>query len=212
MKRLPNRYINVQLPISTMRVACGQLAPSEDFALFWLWDWPRLVGWPRNINWLWSSIDARKSAAALTGIDSIASLIRVEIRTDRGDEPDPFEKLVFEVKDGSLNRNSTAESLREKWRKCCSRDAGFAQIGWRRNVDRLLELRSDLGNPPPVLVGVVASTRYGFRLSPKTLRNFATLQRHVGHERVLSRVISATLGLGGLRVQCRDLVNDRVGE
>ena len=197
----------------------GELTPSEEEASFWLWAWPRLLGWRRNINWLWSRVDARKSAAALTGIDSIGSLINVEIRTDRGDETDPFEKLAVEVKGASLNRNWTAESLRAKWRKSTGRDPFDRDVvrlmrndAYRRNVDRLLDLRSALGNPHPVLIGVVASTRCGFRLSPKALRNRATLQKYVGDERVLAKVISATLGINGLRVQCRDLVNHRIGE
>lgn len=200
MKHLPNRYINVQLPAPTVRVVCGQLTPSEEFALFWLWDWPRLLGWPLPIVWLRYRIDARRSAARLWGIDSSGALIIVEIRIDRGEIPDPFESLVFEVKRPSTNREWTAEALRQKWRKW--------SVGDRRNtqesrVERSLDRRDDTGNPQPVFFGVVVSIRTGFRLSRKAAKNLQQLQKRVGDERVLLRVMSATIDSEKMRVQQR---------
>jgi hypothetical protein len=200
MKQLPNRYINVQLPISTVRVACGQLTPSEEFALFWLWDWPRLLGWPLPIVWLRYRIDARRSSARLWGVDSSGSLIIVEIRIDRGEAPDPFDTLVFDVKSSATNREWTAESLRQQWRKWSARKGSDDQD---RRVERSLDRRHDIGNPHPVFFGVIGSIRRGFRLSQKAMRNFEQLQKRVGTERVLVRVMSATLDARRLRVQCR---------
>ncbi len=181
----------------------GVLTPTEEEASRWLWDSPRLLDWPRNINWLSSRIEARRSIACLLGIDSIGSLIIVEIAVDRGDAPDPFENLLFEIKSSSSNRNWTAESLREKWQK---RGAGHPLDPLRskeRSIERRLDLREALGNPPPVFVGVVASTRLEFRLSTKATKNLEKLRKRVGDERVLLRVLSGTLDFRGLRIQCR---------
>ena len=198
----------------------GELTPTEEEAASWLWASPRLLAWPLNIIWLWSRVDTRRAAASLYGLDSAASLMRVEINIDRA-PPDPFARLVLEMKSASRQRDSTAEVLYEKWRKCRARNSyGRAASRWfqcrygsditppkdtyERSVERLLELRQALGNPHPVLVGVVGSTRTGFRLSPEARRSFEQLQKRVGDERVLLRVISGTLDAkGGLRVQCQ---------
>ncbi len=179
MKRLPNRYIKLSLPLSTVRQVCGQLTPSEELALLWLWDWPLLLGWPRPIIWLGYRIDARRSAVRLWGVDSSGTLIIVEIKIDRGKAPDPFESLIFEVESSSTNLKSTADSLPYEWRK------------WIAN------------NPNPVLFGVVASIRSRFSLSHKARKNLQELQKLVGDERVLLRVMSATLDSQELRVRQR---------
>jgi hypothetical protein len=158
---------------------CGQLTPSEKLALFWLWDWPRLLGWPRPIIWLGYRIDTRRSAVRLWGVDSIGTLIIVEIKIDRGEAPDPFESLVFEVESSSTNRKWPTGSLRQEWRKWIAR------------------------NPNPVLFGVVASIRSRFSLSRKARKNLQQLQKRVGDERVLLRVMNATLDSQELLVRQR---------
>jgi hypothetical protein len=178
MKRLPNRYIKFLLPLST-RVACGQLTPTEELALLWLWDWPLLLGWARPIIWLGHRIEARRSGVRLWGVDSIATLIIVEIKIDRGKAPDPFESLVFEVESSSTKFKCPADSLPEEWRKWITENAN------------------------PVLFGVVASVRSRFSLSPKARRNLQQLQKRVGDERVLLRVMNATLESQELRVRQR---------
>jgi hypothetical protein len=107
----------------------GKLTPSEEEASTWQWKSPRLLDWPRMINWLGSRIDARKSAARLWGIDSSGMLIIVEIKIDRGEASDPFERLVFDVKRPPTNLEWTAESLREQWRKWSARDRSDAESG-----------------------------------------------------------------------------------
>lgn len=180
----------------------GDLTPTGEEASRWLWDSPRLLDWPRKLNWLSLRSEARRSAARLTGVDSIGSLMVVEIAVDKGDAPDPFKSLVFEVKSASSQRDWTAEVLREKWRKSCA-GRPFDSLGIReRSVERKLDLRDALGNPPPVFVGVVATSRVGFRLSPKAMKNFEQLQKHLGEERVLLRVIGGTLDFRGLRIRC----------
>ena len=179
MKRLPNRHIKLSLPISDLREVRGHLTPSEKLALVWLLDWPRLLGWPRPIIWLGDRIDAQRAAVRLWGLDSIGTLIIVEIKIDRGEAPDPFESLVFEVESSPTNREWPADSLRQEWRKWIAR------------------------NPHPVLFGVVASIRSRFSLSRKARKNLKQLQQRVGNERVLLRVMSATLDAQKLRVQQR---------
>lgn len=185
----------------------GELTPTEEAALSWLWDSPQLLDWPRKIHWLWPH--ARKSVARLWGIDSNGTLIIVEVRRDRGDAPDPFESLVLEIKSPSIDRDWTAEALSEKWRKCCVSDA--LEDAHQRSVKRSLKSRNDVGNPPPVFVGVVASVRSEFRLSSKAQKNREQLRKRVGDERVRFSVISGKFSSRGLRVQCKTLADsDRV--
>ena len=65
---------------------------------------------------------------------------------------------------------------------------------YRRSVERCLDVRGAIGNPPPVLISVVAWMGSDFGLSQKARKNRSFLQKHVGRERVLLFVISATLG------------------
>ena len=60
-----------------------------------------------------------------------------------------------------------------------------------------------IGNPRPVLVGVVATTQSHFRLSQKASKNFAWLQKYLGSERVLLRTINSKQVEEGLRIHCR---------
>jgi len=186
----------------------GELIPTEEEASSWLWVSPQLLDWPHKIHWLWSQVDSRKSVARLWGIDTTGTLIIVEIRKDRGNAPDPFGDLVLEVKGSSMDRDWTAEALRERWRKCWLGEPLETTHG--RSVERLLKRRNNSGNPHPVLVGVVASTQQEFRLSAKAQRNFEQLRKRFGDERVRLRVISGTFNSRGLRVQCAT-ANERQG-
>ena len=186
----------------------GELTPTEEEASSWLWASPRLLDWPHKLHWLWSHVDSRKSVARLWGIDTTGTLIIVEIRKDRGDAPDPFGDLVLKVKDSSTDRDWTAESLRDRWRKCWLGEPLETAHG--RSVERLLKRRDNSGNPHPVLVGVVASTQPDFRLSAKSQRNLDQLRKRFGDERVRLSVISGTFNSRGLRVQCIT-ANERPG-
>lgn len=189
----------------------GELTPTEEEATSWLWASPRLLAWRSNVIWLWSRVDARRSAARLYGVDSTGSLMIVQIKVNRGQALDPFEHLVLEMKSASNQRDWTAEALYEKWQKCrarnpFARDAvrRFQHEAYERSVERLLDRRERLGNPHPVLFGVAASTRSAFRLSPHGRRSCEQLQKRVGDERVRLRLISGTLdATDRLRVQCQ---------
>ena len=159
-----------------------------------------MLDWPHKLHWLWSHIDSRRSVARLWGIDTTGTLIIVEIKKDRGDAPDPFADLVLDIKDSSMDRDWTAEALRRKWRKCWMGEPLETAHG--RSVERLLKRRKNSGNPHPVLVGVVVSTRQQFRLSARAQRNLEQLRKRFGEERVRLSVISGTFSSRGLRVQC----------
>ena len=180
--------------------AAGELTPTEEEAASWLLHSPQLLDWSSEINWLWPEADQRKYVARFWGVDSIGTLVIVEIRRDRGDAPDPYEGFVFEIKSGWMDSDWTAEVLLEKWQKywkaqrCAPANA--------RKVEKALKRRAKIGNPHPVLIGVIASTTTGFRLSAKARKSFEQLQKRVGNERVRLSVISATFGDKGLRVQC----------
>ena len=163
MKLLPTRHVSFSYPIPLMRGACGDLIPSAESVALWLRAWPGLLGWGPSISWLWPRVVdwRRKSRSRLWGFDSIASLVIVDIRIDRGDAPDPFEGFVQDIKSGSI------------------------------------------GNPRPILVGVVATTQSHFRLSQKATKNLALLQKHVGSELILLRTISSKQVEKGLHIRCR---------
>lgn len=179
----------------------GELTPTEEEAASWLLNKPHLLNWPNDIYWLWPEVDQRKYVARLVGIDSSGTLIIVEIRRDRGDAPDPYEGFVFEIRSGWMDCDWTAEVLLEIWRKywegqpCAPANA--------RKIEKALKRRARVGNPHPVLIGVIASTQSDFRLSAKARKSFEQLQKRVGHERVRLSVISGTFGgERGFRVQC----------
>lgn len=179
--------------------AAGELTPTEEEAASWLLREPQLLDWPNEIYWLWQ-VDQSKYVARLWGVDSIGTLIIVEIRRDRGDAPDPYEGFVFEIKSGWMDRDWTAEVLLDYWKKHWAEER-FADPH-ARSIERSLNRRARIGNPPPVLIGVITSTQTDFQLSSKARRNFERLQKRVGHERVRLSVISGTFGDRGLRVQC----------
>jgi hypothetical protein len=181
--------------------AAGELTPTEEEAASWLLNKPHLLDWSPEIYWLWPELDQRKYVARLWGVDSIGTLIIVEIRRDREDSPDPYEGFVFEIRSGWMDLDWTAEVLLEKWRKywkaqrCAPANA--------RKIEKALKRRARVGNPHPVLIGVIGSTKTGFRLSAKARKSFEQLQKRVGHERVRLSVIRGTFGgERGLRVQC----------
>ncbi len=186
--------------------AAGELTPTEEEASSWLLDSPHLLDWPHEIHWLFQ-MDERNYVARLWGVDTIGTLIIVEIRRDRGDAPDPFEGFVFEIRSGWMDHDWTAEVLLKKWRKywkaqpCVPANA--------RKIEKALRRRAKVGNPHPVLIGVIGSTKSGFRLSSKARKSFEQLQKRVGHERVRLSVIRGTFGgERGLRVQCTTFDDD----
>lgn len=230
MKLLPSRYVSFPCPTPAIRSVCGDLIPSEESVGLWLGAWPRLLGWRRTINWLSPRVPEshRRTLEDLWGADSVGSLLIAKIAIDRGDAPDPFANFVQYVKSASMRRQWTAEALRARCLKNSRRNsfaqeaikqlqlaycASFAPLigsdSYQQSIESSLEIRDDIGNPLPVFVGVVASVQSGFSLSPKALKNLELLQKHLGSERVLLRVISARLiPKGLLAIQCRSPEGD----
>ena len=221
MKLLPGRHVSFSYPIPVMRAASGDFVPAEETVALWLRAWPRLLGWRPSIHWLWPRVVylRRKSRLDLWGIDTLGSLVIVEIRIDRGEPLDVFENFVRYFAPVSVEHEWRADALREKWLWCSqhssARDArlfqaahcpSFVQLSCDdsyHRIQRSLELRNAVGNPLPAFVSVVASTRSHFRLSQKASKNIAFLQKHAGSERVLLRSISSKLVPQGLRIHCR---------
>lgn len=232
MKFLPKRNVSFPYPSPLVRGMCGDLVPSEASVRLWLSAWPGLLGWRQGISWLAPGVgeSGRKSREGLWGVDSIGSLVIVETRIDRGAEPDPFANFVQYVKSASMRRQWTADALRARWLKHSRRNS-FAQEAikqlqlaycasfvplmgsdsYHQSIESSLEIRDDVGNPLPVFVGVVASIHADFHLSPKALKNFELLRKHIGSDRVLLRVIRARLTQrGSLFIQCRSPESDEV--
>lgn len=76
---------------------------------------------------------------------------------------------------------------------------------YEQSMKRYLDLRDSIGNPPPVVFGVVVSPRSDFRFWQKAQRASVPLQRQVGRDRVVLRALSAILNSRGLRVNCQTL-------
>ncbi|SRR6266567_2237700 len=117
MKLLPTRYAFCAPPIAEPRRTFGEIIPSEESASLWLWAWPRLLGWPRRINWLFSPVVGNKKYPGdLWGIDSAGHLIIVETKINRGAAlQNPFEDFVPYTRSNANNRLWSAETLFNRW-------------------------------------------------------------------------------------------------
>lgn len=214
MKLLPKRYISLPCPIPAMRGVCGDLVPSEESIRLWLGAWPGLLAWKEAINWISPGVGdpGRKSREGPWGVGSNGSLLIVETAIDRGDTPDPFAKVLQYVKSASMRRQWVADALRIRALKHCRRNsfvqetikqlqlaycASFVPLigsdSYQQSIESSLRIRDDLGNPLPVFIAVVASIQPDFCLSPEALRNFELLQKYVGSDRVVLRILRARL-------------------
>ena len=180
-----------------------------------------MVGWGPGLNWVSPRVvDSRgRSLDDLWAVDPVGSLLISKITIDRGDAPDPFGSLLQYVKSASMRRQWTADALHARLVKYARKNsltqeaikqlqfaycASFVPLigsdSYRQSIELSLEMRNALGNPPPVFVGVVASPQPGFSLSTKALKSLDLLQKHLGSDRVLLRVISARLTAKGLLI------------
>ena len=115
---LPDRYAYCSPPIAMVGPHLREVIPSEEFASLWVWVRPRLLGWPRPINWLPPQVvDARwKTSGDLWGLDSVGNLIIVETKLDSGaSSKDPFGSLVPYLKRRARDHTWSAKELWVKW-------------------------------------------------------------------------------------------------
>jgi hypothetical protein len=75
---LPARFAMCPAPIPDSRRRVGHLLPSEESASFLLWAWPRLLGWSRAVNWLFSQLSGTRLILATCGCRCQADLLMVE--------------------------------------------------------------------------------------------------------------------------------------
>src|SRR3990167_6071043 len=94
---LPPRSVRCDAPpIARVGRRAGDILPSEESASFLLWAWPDLLGWPRQINWLFSPVVGKhKYPGDLWGLDSQGGLLIVETKFDRTRaRQDPFADFI----------------------------------------------------------------------------------------------------------------------
>jgi hypothetical protein len=100
----------------------------EEQASLWLWAYPELLGWDREIKWLFSPVVGKKRFPGdLWGIDSRSSLILVETKLAkaRNSAQNPFEDFVpFEMR--SAKRLST-EIIQRRWESLLKDEMGFLE-------------------------------------------------------------------------------------
>lgn len=56
---LSRRSARCAKPIPKKDVIGGDLIPNEESASLWMWAWPRLLGWTKTINWLFSPVTGK---------------------------------------------------------------------------------------------------------------------------------------------------------
>lgn len=149
MIMLPSQVAHCAPPIPRNDRPHGELIPSEESASLWLWAWPRLLGWPRSLHWLFSPVVGNKRYPGdLWGIDSWGNLLIVETklaRTQGGQ--DPFADFVpYSTSKEAKQLWQTAE-LNERWTRLVA-DERFFLKGHFRTISIQRPLR---GTYPGVL-------------------------------------------------------------
>lgn len=127
--KLPSRSARCATPIVREDRRGGELLPSEESASFLLWAWPRLLGWPRRVNWVFSPVVGNKSYPGdLWGVDSRGDLLIVEAKLARAGRPqDPLADFVPYCSSPVASRLWTAASLRTRWRSLLHHEERFVR-------------------------------------------------------------------------------------
>ncbi len=105
----------------------SELLPYEESASVLLWAFPSLLGWPREIHWLFSPVVGNsKYPGDLWGLDTSGNLLVVETKLDKpGRSTNPFEDFVRFVAGGMVSQHCPAEVLERRWRKLLKRELEF---------------------------------------------------------------------------------------
>jgi hypothetical protein len=121
----PERYAHTTSPPIDSRH--GALA-SEESVTLWLWRWPRLLGWPHRINWLFSPVTGRdRHPGDLWGVDSQGRVIIVETKIQRGSGgKDPFEDFIgFAQRARHSAQPLSVDALLHRWNRLLLRERRF---------------------------------------------------------------------------------------
>lgn len=109
----------IQRPLNT-----SLLPPKarEEDGTFWLWAWPELLQWPRELVWLFSPVVGRRPYPGdMVGVDELGSLVYVETKLARN-PLDPYEDFIGRA--DSL-RNADTEEIERRWQKLLRGERGF---------------------------------------------------------------------------------------
>jgi hypothetical protein len=133
---LPARFAMCPAPIPDSRRRGGHLLPSEESASFLLWAWPRLLGWSRAVNWLFSPVVGNKTYPGdLWGVDSHGDLLMVETKLSRSrTAQDPFSDFEAYCSIPANARLWRAETLRRRWSYLFRQEERFLRT-WARGLD-----------------------------------------------------------------------------
>lgn len=183
--------------------ASGDLIPTRESAVLWLWERPQLLAWERPLYWLF------ECNWHLWGIDQAGCLIIVAATIARGKTlDDPFGGLVDYARRCSHDEWSAPE-LRSRWGdyvRSQPEDSErvvppIVKPGYRRGVEQAFGQREAARNPPPTFVALLGSRNSDFEFSEAGLKNRLLLENLVGSTKVRLRVISGTLDFKRLLVR-----------
>ncbi len=127
MIALPTRSAICEPPIFRGDAPGWDLLPSEESASFLMWAWPRLLGWPRAVNWLFSPVVGNRTYPGdLWGLDSRGDLLIVETKLDRTRaRQDPFGDFVDYCRAPATKKRCQARELRHRWEKLIVKEEAF---------------------------------------------------------------------------------------
>lgn len=183
--------------------ASGDIIPSRESIVLWLWDRPQLLGWDRPLYWLF------ECNWHLCGIDEAGCVTIVEVTIARGKSlQDPFGGLVDYARD-CPHDEWTAQKLRVRWRDYLRSPEDDAERvvrpivrqGYIRAVEQAIAEREAARNPLPSFVALLGSGNSDFEYSEAGLKNRLLLENLVGPPKVRLRVISGTLDFKRLLVR-----------
>ena len=134
---LPSRSVLCEAPIPRHGRPGGDVLPSEESASFIMWAWPRLLGWPRTVNWLFSPVVGNKKYPGdLWGLDSDGNLLIVETKLDRGRSQDPFFDFLPYSASFEARRRCRSEELRAHWEPLVGEEERFLRMELPRLTPR----------------------------------------------------------------------------
>lgn len=183
--------------------ASGDIIPSRESAVLWLWERPQLLAWDRPLYWLF------EHNWHLCGIDKSGCAVIVAATIARGKTlQDPYGGLVDYAR-GCSHDDWTEQQLRVRWRDYLRSQQDNAErvvrpivkAGYIRAVEQALAKREAARNPLPTFVALLCSRNSDFEYSEAGLKNRLLLENLVGSENVRLRVISGTLDFERLLVQ-----------
>ena len=106
------------------------IVTSEETGTLWLWAYPKLLGWPAPITWLFSPVTGRYPwPGDLWGVDSQGELLIVESKAARGrGGQDPFRDFIgYEARKPTNNGESAfvACAPRRRWLSLLRKEKEF---------------------------------------------------------------------------------------